>query len=394
MKIKLERKLLEQKLLIAVSVLGNNIQPPILNEALFKMEKKNLSITTSDGGVTMTTRLPYQLESGELRDFVCDVQSILKPVNLQKSEFMFLEVTEKDILFSTPKTRTKYKIPISYKAINFPLIKSEKWSDPITVDGKAFARMIKKTAVLANPNELRVGISGINLFAKENTLYIQSVNGGSAACITTFKPEGKDIPDIEPMLIPKSIAKVAANYEKSPEIKISLDEEKRNIGITDGSSVTYVRLLAGNAPMLDALKKQKVMNISTKISREEIILSIDRLSGFSNIEDKCIVFDFKGEGILLKSTNSDRRKEAEELVETNHKSKEMSFLVGFNYTVIRPAITSLLGENVFFSMSRFDAPMFITDDSSEGFETLWIVMGIKLAEHQEQKKSSEAEVNF
>ena len=64
MKIKLDRSQLEAKLLIATSILGNNVPLPILNEALFKMEEKNLSITTSDGQITMTIRLPYELESG------------------------------------------------------------------------------------------------------------------------------------------------------------------------------------------------------------------------------------------------------------------------------------------------------------------------------------------
>ena len=394
MKIKLNRELLEKKLSTAVSVLGNNVQPPILNEALFKMGKNDLSITTSDGGITMTVSLPYELENGEVKDFVCDIQSIIKPVTLQKSEFMFLEVMEKDILFSTPKTRKKYQIPITYQAIDFPLIKSEEWSDPVIIDGKSFANMIKKTSMLANPNDLRSGISGINLFAKDNTLYIQATNGSSAACETTFKPESGELSDIEPMLIPKAIAKVSSVFDKSTQLKISIDGEKRNIGLTDGSSITYVRLLNAKFPSFDSFKSQRVLNISTKVSKEDIILAIDRLSGFTNYDSKCLIFDMKGDGILMKSINDDTRKKAEELIETQHKSEEMCFPAGFNHTTVRSAISSLSGSNIFFSMTSWKVPMFISDDSSEGFQTLWILMGMTLPEHKDAEAEIKEEVQY
>lgn len=397
MKIKVERSQLEAKLLIAVSVLGNNVQPPILNEALIKMSKDSMSITTSDNQVTMTVSLPYEIESGEMVDFVCDIKSILKPVQLQNNEFMFIEVINdgKDIAFSTPKTRKKYKIPITYDALDFPAIKTEKWSDPVIIDGKAFARMIKKTSVFVNPNDMRQGMSGISAKSSEGTLVIQSTDS-TVGCKTMYTPEeGKvAIGDMSQIIIPRAIAKVSDNYKKSPQIKLSLDKEKRNLGISDGSSVTYVRLLDGVFPNTQPIYDGQQPEINIKVIREEMVLSIDRLSGFSDIDSKCILLDMKGEGILIKSINTDRRKEAEELLEVQSKSREMSFVSGLDHSKLRAAIASLSGEDIYLSQAAFKLPIFITDNSSEGFETIMLVAPINIGAKHNEQEVKEEEVQY
>jgi len=387
MKIKLNRETLEKQLVTAVSVIASNPQPPILREALFEFSEENLAITTSDGRLTMTIRLPYELEHGEVSDFVCDVQSLIKPVTLQKSEFMFLEVIDgKDIAFSTPRTRNKYNIPIIYDPESFPRIKAAGWSDPISINGKIFSKMIKKTSMIVNPNDLRTAISGINFKAQEGMFIMESTDMATG-CYTKFKPEDVEAPDMDPVLIPRAISKVATNYDKSPNVKISIDEEKRNLKASDGSSEVCIRLIDSKFPPTKPLYDQFIPAISMKINRESLLLSLDRLISFGAFKHPHLVLDMQGEGLMLKAENLDVRKNAEELLEPSHKSDEMNFQSGVAFKQIKPAIVSSTGENLYLSQQHFKKPVFITDDSSEGFETLWLIAPVLLAVNRENQQS-------
>ena len=124
------------------------------------------------------------------------------------------------------------------------------------------------------------------------------------------------------------------------------------------------------------------------------MLSLDRVSGFGDLKDPSMIFDMEGEGILLKTENTDRRKNAEELIEVQNKSKDINFISGIAYKVIKPAITSLSGENLFISQKKHSSIMFITDDSSEGFDTMWLIAPIALNINKDKDKEKEAVVNF
>ena len=175
MKINVDRKAFEAKLQVAITAIGNKAIIPILNEALIEVSENKMVVTTSNTQITVALNIFCETD-GELVDFVCDIKTILSTISLLKSEVITLEIEDGNVLFSTPKTRKRYEVPITYKAGDFPLPKNKKWGTPVVINGTMFAKMIKRTSLFVNPNDLRTGMQGVNIKGDKNKFIIQGTN--------------------------------------------------------------------------------------------------------------------------------------------------------------------------------------------------------------------------
>jgi hypothetical protein len=104
-----------------------------------------------------------------------------------------------------------------------------------------------------------------------------------------------------------------------------------------------------------------------------------------------MILDMEGDNLILKGDDIDFRKSADELVETQSKSKEMNFKAGFNHDYLISILNTMGGENLTLSQIGFNKLGFLRDDKNEGFETLWAIAPIALAEHKPKAKEEVAE---
>lgn len=382
MKITAGREALNKKLQAVTGVLSGKAIMPILNEALIEISSTKdpdgneidaILITTSDNEVSASVMIPCTIE-GDKRNFVCDISLIMETISTLKSEEIILTVEEKDVILSVPKTRKRFSIPIIHEAKSFPEIAAESYSDPIKINGGVVSKMIRKASLFVNPNDLRPNIAGINLFCKEGKFIVQAADG-HIFCRTIIDSSKEEfpLPDMSDILIPKSIIKIISNYEGSNSMTLSLSGDGRVLKISDGVLTTRVILIAHKFPPVQPFFDEYQNNIYTKINREELLTSIKRISMFTNFNSKTIVFDMKGENLVIKGEDIDFRKKADELIEVSDKNEVMNFVSGFNGTFMKSIIQTLSGEDIYFTQLNSKKPGYFTDNSAEGFETIWIV---------------------
>ena len=374
MKIQINREALEKKLQILASVIPTRSMIPVLDEGLIEVSEEGITITTSDQNITISSNIMCEIKDPTTKfDFVCDVRTILGTISLLKSETITLYVTDSDVTLSTPRTRKKYQVPIQHSPEDFPQSRSDKWGASLRVPGKMFSSMISKASVIIEPNSLMRSLTGINMLTDEGSLIIQGATT-QRCCVTTFTPpEGEEFKYIDDVIIPRSISNVSSSYEKSANIEISIDEQKRNLMVKDGVTTTLVRLIDAKYPSIKQLLTAYQPDISVKLLRLDLTMSVKRLSSYINKTDFGVMIDMTDEEMKVHGGDTDFKKEAEEFIPMEEKSSEMGFVSKFNYKFFGAMLPTFAGDNVYFSQTGPKKPGFFTDDSYEGFSTVWLV---------------------
>jgi len=375
MKLTLEREVFAKKIQAAISALGNN-PIPVLNEALLQVKKDRLFITTSNGEVQLTASMNCQEVEGEAQDVVFDIRLLQTPVTTLKAKEVFLEVNEGIVTLFTKRTKNKYEVPIIYKAENYPLLNAEEWSSPLEVKGSVFSAMIKKASIFVDANNIRPGMQGVCLKSNERVVTMQSVSSsGSIIChLEVMPPEGDGMfTEMESVLIPRAIMNVSPEFEKSPAVKISTDDKRKSLRIHDGGSIVVIRLLEGKFPDCQPFVDKYEPSINMKLLNEDLSLALKRSAGFSNDEGRVRVDMSEESEITIECENTAFKKKAVESVPVSFKSDLMDFTFGINYKFISKCLLTMAGENVFISQLKKSEIVNITDDSAEGFTTLWMI---------------------
>jgi DNA polymerase III sliding clamp (beta) subunit (PCNA family) len=380
MKLTLERESFAKKVEAAISALGNSIIP-VLNEAFFQIKNDRLFITTSNGEVQLTVSTPCEVE-GEEVEFICDIRLLRTPVTTLKAKEVFLEVTDKMVTLFTKRTKNKYEIPVVYKPESYPLLNAEKWSSPLEINGASFAKMIKKSSILVDGNNIREGMRGIMLESTSKTVTMESVSGGGQAiCHLEVIPDpdsGILFEELDRCLIPKAIANVSQQFDKAKSVKISKDQKDKSLKIHDGSSIVVIRLLEGVFPDCKVFLDSYEPSINLKVLNEDFSLSLKRSSSFSDEYATIKIQMDAAEEITIECEDLRFKRKAKETVPVSHKSEEMNFTSAVNYKQISKFLPLMEGESLFLSQIAKDKMMFMSDDSSEGFSTLWIMSSVKV----------------
>lgn len=378
MKINCNREALVKKLQLATSVMGNSSIIPIYMEALINVEKDKISINTTDGSITMKCSLNVSIgEEESIHDFVCDIQSILSTITLLRDEDVLIEVVDKDVILSTPKSRKKFTIPITHNPGDFPRTDNEWKKEFLSIPGDVLSPMIKSSASVVNTNNLIPEMTGISMSVEKGKLVLKSCHN-SIICINSYTIPEEKVLKIKDMIIPKGSVKVIGAFEKSPEIKIFFDNKGNNIMFDDGVSVAQIRLIDGVFPEVNKFFEKLNLDVLTIVNRTEFMNAIKRVSSFTSKSTLRIEMDFSGEGMVLKGVDIDFRKNAEEFLPTEKKADEMNFRTAINYTFGMTAVQSLASENITISQLEGKELMVISESVSEKFTPLWLIMPMLL----------------
>ena len=339
------------------------------------MSSEKMTIITTDQEITTVTSLKCET-LGEVHDFVCDIKTLFGVVSNLKSDEFIIEVAEKNIIFSTPKTRKKYEVPVMYLASEFPIIPKSEWEHIATVTGKDFADMINISSRLVNPEELRRGIAGISLSATNEKLIIQSTNVFSMFRAETTTREGST--SEFSVIIAKGISKVIDSYSASPDVEIKINKDKTKVMITDGGLTLYCNLIADKFPDINGVFKLKNEKTNMVMRKDDLMMTLKRISIFKDFDTKTIVLDMTGENLLVSTENVAFNKKAEEIVDLISKTDEMNIVSGINFDYLNTALASLGGENItIYQKSERDA-FFIKDDLPHTFDRTYVIMPIGL----------------
>lgn len=381
MRIEVNRESLEKILQVSNSVAASKNVLPILENNLFKFSAQRLELVSSNLELSLVVGTEYELVEGEVKDFIADGQSILKVISLLKAEKIFIEVEfdkkgKGKLSFGTTKTRKKYDLPISYAASEFPTLDTNGYTtNSCKLPGNIVSQSGRITSPFCNPADLRPSFQGVQIGVSVGK-YQAMVTNGSVLATTEYPVEESD--SLTPVVITQNTCRLLNVYDKSPEVVVSVSDDKKKVMFSDNGVTIYSSLIDCQFPDIQNVFS-KIDNTSYFVSnRSELINSIKRSLVMANAKSSIIKLDFTNPTLVLSAEDVDWSKSSLEELELKEKTENVNFVAGLNGQWLLNFASSLEAENIISYCSGSEKAFMFTDDRNGGLSVKYLVMPIRL----------------
>lgn len=366
---------LKQGLAIVSRIVSKNINLPILNNILFKVNKSNIELiaTNLEIGITHQVRGKINIEG----EFTVDSKVITDYINLLPSDKVECEQDGMEIKIKCQNYKTKIHIQ---EASDFPLIPKVDKENFYSVLVDDLKDALSEVIFAVANNEIRLELSGILLsFAKDSLTLVGTDSYRLAEkkikVKSNFEEPNKKV--IVPARTLQELIRVLSSFKDNDqldgagEIKICLSENQ--ILFIFGATELVSRLINGSYP-----DYQQIIPVNYKtrvlINKNELMRAIKASAIFSKAGVNDVALDFKSETgkIIISSASS---QVGESSVELNSEIEGDNNEIIINYRYFLDGLNNISSDMVKLDLVNFGTPCILRPDKNEDY--LYIVMPIR-----------------
>lgn len=362
--------LLKQLQLLS-GVLNSSNTLPILDNFLFEIKDKELSISASDLETSMTTKIAVEAkEEGMIAIPAKLILDTLKQLPEQPLTFT-IDPTTQGIEIASDYG--KYKIT-GQNGDEFPNSPQLANDNSFSIAGESLSRALNKTIFATGNDDMRPVMSGVFFELNNDSLRFVATDAHKLVRYTRT--------DVQPgtsaaLILPKkplNLIKAALSNSKS-EVSIRYTE---NNALFSFDHVTLMcRLIEGKYPNYEAVIPQE-NPFKLTIDRLDLLSSIKRVSIFANKTTSQVRLKMGGSELSISAEDLDFANEAQERLTCSYAGDDME--IGFNARFLNDLLANLDSENVNIEMSAPNRAGIITQVESEHAEEdlLMLVMPVML----------------
>jgi len=366
---------LKQGLAIVSRVVSKNINLPILNNILFKVNKSNIELIATNLEIGITHQVRGKIDSeGE---FTVDSKVITDYINLLPSDKVECIQDGMEIKLKCQNYKTKIHVQ---EASDFPLIPRVDKDNFYSVQVDDLKNALSEVIFAVANNETRLELSGILLsFTKDSLTLVGTDSYRLAEKKLRVKStyENSDNKVIVPARTLQELIRVLSSFkedeqlENAGEIKICLSENQ--ILFILGSTELVSRLINGSYPDYQQIIP---MNYKTRvlINKNELMRAIKASAIFSKAGVNDVALDFKAETgqITISSASS---QVGESSVELSSEIEGDNNEIIINYRYFLDGLNNIPSDMVKLDLVNSGTPCILRPDKSDDY--LYIVMPIR-----------------
>ncbi len=317
---------------------------PILDNYLFQIKNKDLTITASDLESTLITKIKLENCDGE-----GNVAVPSKILNDALKEFpdqplTFNVDTEKLNLDISSETG-KYVIPCQ-NAVDFPKIPSlTNEAKKITLNNDVVLNGINKALFATADDELRPVMNGIYIeIYKDNVTFAASDSHKLVRYRRTdFTSEFESS-----FILPKKPASLLRNILPKEEKDIVLEFDEKNAVVTTSNYKLVCRLTEGNYPNYNSVIPSDNQN-KLIVDRIELYNTLRRVSLFSSQSSNLVKLSLSGNQITISAQDIDFAVSGVERLNCQYDGEEME--IGFKSTFLMEILSNLPSSEIVMELS-------------------------------------------
>ncbi len=312
---------------------------------LLTLEKKKLSLFTTDGDLSFTTSLPTESnDKGSVLLNARRLQDILRSLPDETAEFETKKKEgDSEVLFTIDTGRGKYKISGSSERQE----RSEKKLDfelSFTLSSKEFKDIVHKTLFAVSLDSMRPAMMGLLLELEPQQLRVVSTDGHRLSRYTQALETGSK--DKLKVIVPSRVFSIVQKSLRDEDtVEISVSTKAARIQFKFGATLLVASLIAENYPNYEAvipLENDKKL----VVNRAHLASTVKRVARFSSRGDVRLQLDV--DTLKVSAENADEGASAEEFVPCSFKE---SLLIGFNAKFLEDALVHLDSEEALFEFS-------------------------------------------
>ena len=359
-----------KQLQVLGSVINNSNTLPILDNFLFDLDHKNLTVSASDLETTMSATLEIDSTSkGSVAVPAKLLLDILKTFPEQPLTFTVEENSTIEISSNSGKYAIAYAL-----GEEFP--KSVSLEDPSStlVPADVLATAISKTIFAAGNDDLRPVMSGVFFqFSPEGLIFVAT----DAHKLVKYTRADVKASQVADFIMPKKPLNILKSILGTSDADVTIEYNDSNATFSFDSYILTCRLIDGKYPNYEAVIPKENPN-KLMINRVLLLNSVRRVAIFSNKTTHQIRLKIAGAELNISAEDIDYSNKAEERLTCDYQGDDMQ--IGFNSRFLSEMLTNLTSDEIMLELSMPNRAGILTpiDGLDEGETVTMLVMPVML----------------
>ena len=355
-----------------LSVVERRNALPILLNVLIKFNKNQISFTTSDIEIQITSTLlkeDHQRNDLELTISARKFFEISK--SLSEHKIIVLSLIKDKLVIQ--QEQSKFSLQ-TLPAKDFPLLNvSDEKNLSLKIKSDEMKSLLDSVAFSMAIQDVRYYLNGLFLQINDKDLIAVTTDGHrlcfNKIIIPSLKQSRESISCIVPRKAVIELQKILST-EKDVDLEISIHSNYIDISLPGKKLIS--KLIEGNYPdykkVIPNDSKHKVI-----FNKKDFLDKLNRVSILTSDKYRGIRITLEGETVILQSTNSDQEEAIEKIITDEGKG---DLDIGFNVTYLTEVLNNINAEKVGFSFNDSQSSAVITNFEDKEFK--YIVMPMRL----------------
>ncbi len=317
---------------------------PILDNFLFKLEGKTLTITASDLETTLITKL--ELENAS-EDGLIAIQAKIMLDTLKEfpEQPLTFNIDLDSMVVEILSANGKFSVT-GQNGEDFPVLPNlNEKNHSIVVSHDVLLSGINKTLFATADDELRPVMNGIFIeLSPEQMSFVAS----DAHKLVRYKRTDAKSDDISSFILPKKPASLLKNLLPREESDIKLEFDDKNAFFTLDGSKLVCRLVEGKYPAYNSVIPLNNPN-ELSIDRLELYTTLKRVSVFANQASNLVRLKLTPNEMVVSAQDIDFAISAVETIKCEYEGNPME--IGFKSTFLLEIISNISSEAVRLKLS-------------------------------------------
>ncbi len=359
-----------KQLQVLGSVINSSNTLPILDNFLFELDNKTLTVSASDLETTMSATLELESDSkGSVAVPAKLLLDILKTFPEQPLTFTVEENSTIEISSNSGKYAIAYAPGEEFpKSVNL----DEPSSTIIPAD--VLATAISKTIFAAGNDDLRPVMSGVFFqFSPEGLIFVAT----DAHKLVKYARTDVKASQVADFIMPKKPLNILKSILGATDSEVTIEYNDSNATFSFDNYVLTCRLIDGKYPNYEAVIPKENPN-KLMINRNMFLSSVRRVAIFSNKTTHQIRLKIAGAELNISAEDIDYSNKAEERLTCDYQGDDIQ--IGFNSRFLSEMLTNLTSDEIQLEMSMPNRAGILTpiDGLDEGETVTMLVMPVML----------------
>ncbi len=323
-------------------VLNSSNTLPILDNFLFEIKGKSLTVSASDLETTMTATL--EVEAKEDGSICIPAKMLMDTLKAFPEQPLTFDIDPKSFGVEISSDNGKYKLS-GHNGSEFPKIPTLESPSKVEVDAAVLATAINKTIFATGNDDLRPVMSGVYFQLEKDGITFVATD---AHKLVRYKRTDAKADKSASFIVPKKPLNLLKGLMSSSDSKVTLEYNESNAFFAFDNITLICRLIDGKYPNYEAVIPNENPNRLT-IDRNGLQSSIKRVSIFANKTTNQVRLKMTGSELVISAEDLDFSNAANERLTCNYQGEDME--IGFNSRFLTEMIANMESEEAVVEMS-------------------------------------------
>lgn len=350
-------------------VINANTVLPILEDFLFDIQDKKLSVVATDLETVMQVQMDVESKDNGK---VCIPAKILMDALKNTSDQPLTFSIDKNFGVEITSSNGKYKV-MGENPDNFPKEPVADDTNSFTMPSGALVTGINKTLFAVSNDDLRPAMTGVFFELTPKSLQLVATD---AHRLVRYKRTDVSCPKTDSFIVPKKPLTLLKNAIPDNDDELNISYNSNHLFVTHGSTKLICRLIDARFPdykvVIPVDNPYKLV-----VSKSDFQSALRRVSIFSNKSTNQVALNITGSELQLAAQDVDFSFEGNERMSCQYSGEDLQ--IAFNAKFLIEMLNAADGEEVKMELSTpTKAGIIKPTDETEGEDLLMLVMPLML----------------